>query len=63
MSDEITNYRDYEYETLKDGIFWHTYIYKKISRIDYEIVNVFKSLIQPTKENIHKNIDQTIYGE
>ena len=54
----ITDYRDFRYEIRKNGLFWYTYIYRKESAINYELINILRSLVEPSNENIHKNIDQ-----
>ncbi|WP_406657426.1 hypothetical protein V7O62_02415 [Methanolobus sp. ZRKC2] len=60
MPEEIKDYKDYGYEVYKGGLFWETYIYKKIVKSEYKLVDVLRFLVKPTREKIHKNIDQKV---
>lgn len=56
----IIDYRDFGYEIHKNGLFWRTYIYKKESPSSYELINILRSLVEPSDDNIHRNIDQIV---
>lgn len=63
MFNKIEYYKECRYETQKGGLFWLTYIYKKVYESEYELIHILRFLMEPNHEVIHKNIDLVICGD
>lgn len=56
----IAEYKNTAYETHKNGLFWHTYIYKIDISFNYRLINIVRFLVKPEAEAIHEIIDKTV---
>ncbi|WP_321429585.1 hypothetical protein [uncultured Methanolobus sp.] len=57
MTEQITDYGNFGYEIHKSGHFWKTYIYRKDTELNYELVNTVRTLLEPQVEMILGNIE------
>nr|WP_321496737.1 hypothetical protein [uncultured Methanolobus sp.] len=60
MYPQIAEYKNAAYETHKNGLFWQTYIYKKDADLNFRLIDIARSLIEPEVEVIQEIIDNTI---